>query len=100
MPVKARRAGPDNFGRGINTSLTFSPILAQACSRASPERKDDHASNRRRGVTITDLRQTSHEGAIVVAKRLFEVQYPNIVSIRKLLQIPPSRGPAPPEKPI
>ena len=35
-----------------------------------------HASNRRRGVIITDLRQTSHDGAFVVAKRLFERQYP------------------------
>ncbi|MGB8991536.1 MAG: C40 family peptidase [Desulfobaccales bacterium] len=48
-----------------------------------------HASSRRRGVIITDLRQTFHEGAFVVAKRLFELQYPQIVSIRKLLQIPP-----------
>ena len=35
-----------------------------------------HASSRRRGVIITDLRQPYHEGAFVVAKRLFEVQYP------------------------
>ena len=35
-----------------------------------------HASSRRRSVIITDLRQPSHEGAFVVAKRLFAVQYP------------------------
>ncbi len=35
-----------------------------------------HASNRRRGVIITDLRQSSPEGAFVAAKCLFEVQYP------------------------
>ena len=35
-----------------------------------------HASSRRRGVIITDLRQSSYQGAFVVAKRLFEVQYP------------------------
>jgi hypothetical protein len=31
-----------------------------------------HASNRRRGVIITDLRQPTYEGAFVVAKRLLE----------------------------
>ena len=35
-----------------------------------------HASSRRRGVIITDLRQSSFQGAFVVAKRLFEVHYP------------------------
>ncbi len=40
------------------------------------DRKMIHASNRRRGVIITDLRQPTYEGAFVVAKRLFEVQYP------------------------
>jgi cell wall-associated NlpC family hydrolase len=35
-----------------------------------------HASSRRRGVIITDLRQPSH-GGFVVAKRLFELQYSN-----------------------
>jgi len=35
-----------------------------------------HASSRRRSVIIADLRQPSHEGAFVAAKRLFEVQYP------------------------
>jgi len=48
-----------------------------------------HASGRRRGVIITDLRQPSHEGAFVMAKRLFELQYPQIVSIRKPLPISP-----------
>jgi cell wall-associated NlpC family hydrolase len=48
-----------------------------------------HASSHRRGVIITDLRQSSYEGAFVVAKRLFELQYPQIVSIRKPLPIPP-----------
>lgn len=45
-----------------------------------------HASGRRQGVIITDLRQRSHEGAFVVAKRLLKVKYPKIVSIREPLQ--------------
>jgi cell wall-associated NlpC family hydrolase len=36
-----------------------------------------HASNHRNGVTITDLRQPYYEGTFVVAKRVFEVKYPN-----------------------
>lgn len=40
------------------------------------EGKMIHASNRRNGVTITDLRQSYYEGTFVVAKRVFEVQYP------------------------
>jgi len=36
-----------------------------------------HASNYRNGVTVTDLRQPYYEGTFVVAKRVFEVQYPN-----------------------
>lgn len=36
-----------------------------------------HASNYRNGVTITDLRQPYYEGTFVVAKRVFEVRYPN-----------------------
>jgi cell wall-associated NlpC family hydrolase len=36
-----------------------------------------HASNHRYGVTVTDLRQPYYEGTFVVAKRVFEVQYPN-----------------------
>lgn len=40
------------------------------------EGKMIHASNRRRGVTITDLRQPYYEGTFVVAKRVFEVEYP------------------------
>jgi hypothetical protein len=35
-----------------------------------------HASSHRRGVIITDLRQSSYQGAFVVAKRLLEAQYP------------------------
>jgi len=35
-----------------------------------------HASGHHRGVIITDLRQSYCQGAFVVAKRLFEVQYP------------------------
>jgi cell wall-associated NlpC family hydrolase len=40
------------------------------------EGKMIHASNRRLGVTVTDLRQPYYEGTFVVAKRVFEVQYP------------------------
>ena len=40
------------------------------------EGKMIHASNHRRGVTITDLRQPYYEGTFVVAKRVFEVKYP------------------------
>jgi hypothetical protein len=40
------------------------------------EGKMIHASNRRYGVTITDLRQPYYEGTFVVAKRVFEVQFP------------------------
>jgi cell wall-associated NlpC family hydrolase len=40
------------------------------------EGKMIHASNHRNGVTITDLRQPYYEGTFVVAKRVFEVQYP------------------------
>ncbi len=39
------------------------------------EGKMIHASNRRYGVTITDLRQPYYEGTFVVAKRVFEVKY-------------------------
>jgi hypothetical protein len=35
-----------------------------------------HASSRRRGVIITDLRQSSQDGAFVVARRVFEAQSP------------------------
>ncbi len=35
-----------------------------------------HASGRRQGVIITDLRQSSYEGAFVVARRVFEAQSP------------------------
>jgi len=35
-----------------------------------------HASNHRNGVTVTDLRQPYYEGTFVVAKRVFEVKYP------------------------
>jgi len=41
------------------------------------EGKMIHASNHRYGVTITDLRQPYYEGTFVVAKRVFEVRYPN-----------------------
>ncbi len=40
------------------------------------EGKMIHASNPRSGVTITDLRQPYYQGTFVVAKRVFEVQYP------------------------
>jgi cell wall-associated NlpC family hydrolase len=40
------------------------------------EGKMIHASNRRNGVTITDLRQSYYEGTFVVAKRVFEVKFP------------------------
>lgn len=40
------------------------------------EGKMIHASNRRLGVTVTDLRQGYYEGTFVVAKRVFEVKYP------------------------
>jgi cell wall-associated NlpC family hydrolase len=40
------------------------------------EGKMIHASNRRLGVTITDLRQPYYEGTFVVAKRVFEVKFP------------------------
>jgi cell wall-associated NlpC family hydrolase len=40
------------------------------------EGKMIHASNHRNGVTITDLRQPYYEGTFVVAKRVFEVKYP------------------------
>lgn len=40
------------------------------------EGKMIHASNYRYGVTITDLRQPYYEGTFVVAKRVFEVKYP------------------------
>lgn len=36
-----------------------------------------HASNHRYGVTVTNLREPYYEGTFVVAKRVFEVQYPN-----------------------
>lgn len=41
------------------------------------EGKMIHASNYRNGVTITDLRQPYYEGTFVVAKRVFEVKYPD-----------------------
>jgi cell wall-associated NlpC family hydrolase len=41
------------------------------------EGKMIHASNHRYGVTISDLRQPYYEGTIEVAKRVFEVNYPN-----------------------
>jgi cell wall-associated NlpC family hydrolase len=40
------------------------------------EGKMIHASNRRYGVTVTDLRQPYYEGTFVVAKRVFEVKFP------------------------
>ncbi len=39
------------------------------------EGKMIHASNRRNGVIVTDLRQPYYEGTFVVAKRVFEVKY-------------------------
>ena len=36
-----------------------------------------HASNRRNGVIVTNLREPYYQGTFVVAKRVFEVQYPN-----------------------
>ena len=41
------------------------------------EGKMIHASNRRRGVTITDLRQSYYQNTFVVAKRLSEVKQPH-----------------------
>jgi cell wall-associated NlpC family hydrolase len=41
------------------------------------EGKMIHASNPRNGVIITDLRQPYYQGTFVVAKRVFEIQYPN-----------------------
>jgi cell wall-associated NlpC family hydrolase len=41
------------------------------------EGKMIHASSHRHGVIITDLRQPYYEGNFVVAKRVFEVEYPN-----------------------
>ncbi|MBM4301106.1 MAG: NlpC/P60 family protein [Deltaproteobacteria bacterium] len=41
------------------------------------EGKMIHASNHRYGVVITDLRQPYYEGTLEVAKRVFEVKYPN-----------------------
>ncbi len=41
------------------------------------EGKMIHASSPRSGVTVTDLRQPYYEGTFVVAKRVFEVKYPN-----------------------
>jgi cell wall-associated NlpC family hydrolase len=41
------------------------------------EGKMIHASSPRTGVTVTDLRQPYYEGTFVVAKRVFEVKYPN-----------------------
>ncbi len=35
-----------------------------------------HASNHRNGVTVTNLREPYYEGTFVVAKRVFEVKYP------------------------
>jgi NlpC/P60 family len=40
------------------------------------EGKMIHASSYRTGVTVTDLRQPYYEGTFVVAKRVFEVKYP------------------------
>jgi len=40
------------------------------------EGKMIHDSNPRIGVTVTDLRKPYYEGTFVVAKRVFEVQYP------------------------
>jgi cell wall-associated NlpC family hydrolase len=50
-----------------------------------------HASSHRRGVIMSDLRQPCYEGAFVVAKRLLAWQYPQLVSIRKPLPMPPFR---------
>ena len=36
-----------------------------------------HASNPRNGVIVTNLREPYYQGTFVVAKRVFEVQYPN-----------------------
>lgn len=41
------------------------------------EGKMIHASNHRYGVIVTDLRQPYYEGTFEVAKRVFEVKYPN-----------------------
>ncbi|MBW1916988.1 MAG: C40 family peptidase [Deltaproteobacteria bacterium] len=41
------------------------------------EGKMIHASNHRKGVTVTDLNQSYYINTFVVAKRVFEVRYPN-----------------------
>jgi cell wall-associated NlpC family hydrolase len=41
------------------------------------EGKMIHASNHRYGVIVTDLRQPYYQGTFEVAKRVFEVKYPN-----------------------
>jgi cell wall-associated NlpC family hydrolase len=41
------------------------------------EGKMIHASNHRYGVTISDLRQPYYQGTFVVAKRVFELAYPD-----------------------
>jgi cell wall-associated NlpC family hydrolase len=41
------------------------------------EGKMIHASNHRYGVIVTDLRKSNYEGTFEVAKRVFEVKYPN-----------------------
>jgi cell wall-associated NlpC family hydrolase len=41
------------------------------------EGKMIHESNPRTGVTVTDLREPYYENTFVVAKRVFEVRYPN-----------------------
>ena len=48
-----------------------------------------HASGRRLGVIISDLRQPYYEGGFVVARRLSELQYPQLVSTRKPLPVLP-----------
>ncbi len=48
-----------------------------------------HAADRRRGVIMSDLRQSSYAGAFVAARRLVELQYPQPVSMRKPLPMPP-----------
>jgi len=40
------------------------------------EGKMIHASNHRNGVIVTDLRQGYYGGTLEVAKRVFEVKYP------------------------
>jgi cell wall-associated NlpC family hydrolase len=76
-------------GKVVSRSMDFSKLLpgdllffrrgGQHVGHAGiylGEGKMIHASNPRTGVTVTNLRQPYYEGTFVVAKRVFEVKYP------------------------